>query len=98
MSQLENHVVSLQKSRGYSGDTTIDIRDQSLVRRNISYSWYKLNGKILLKMIQNNDRPKTIPQDLSERRLYEKACGLLQGTHGAVQLVLDELGHACLRF
>lgn len=97
MSHLENDVVTLQKSRGYSGDITINIRDQSLVRRNITYNWYQCNGGRLVKMIHDNDRPKTIPQDLREWRLYEEGYDLLQGIHGAVQPVLDELGYACSR-
>lgn len=48
-------------------------------------------------MIEDNNRPKTIPQDLSERRLYEKAYGLLHGIHGAVQPVLDAVRYAYLR-
>ncbi|KAI4251483.1 MAG: hypothetical protein L6R42_008372, partial [Xanthoria sp. 1 TBL-2021] len=57
----------------------LGIRDQSLVKRDIDYNWYKCNGERLLKMIQDNDRPKTNPQDLSEWRLYEEGQDLLQG-------------------
>ncbi|KAI4280474.1 MAG: hypothetical protein L6R38_004420, partial [Xanthoria sp. 2 TBL-2021] len=85
------------KTTGHSRDTTLGIRDQSLVKRDIDYNWYKCNGGRLLKMIQDNDRPKTNPQDPSEWRLYEEGQDLLQGVNGAVQPALDAMGYAHLR-
>lgn len=48
-------------------------------------------------MIQDNDRPKTNPQDPSELRLYEEGQDLLQGVNGAVQPALEAMGYAHLR-
>ena len=72
-------------------------RDQSLVKRDSDYNWYKCNGERLLNMIMDKDRPKTISQDLSEWRLYEEGWDFLQVVYGVIQPVLDLMGYAHLR-
>ena len=65
---LKSRVSSLKRSPASS-------RGQLLVKRDsdyMMYNWYKCNGERLLKMIMDNDGPKTISQDLGEWRLYEE--------------------------
>ncbi|KAL8728462.1 MAG: hypothetical protein Q9166_005360 [cf. Caloplaca sp. 2 TL-2023] len=96
--ELEKHVASSSNVEGYSRQITCDTRLKSLIKRDVDYFWYKCNGEKLLKMIQDNERPKTIPRDLSEWRLYGSGQDFQQGINGVIQPVLDQLGYANLRF
>ncbi|KAL8768243.1 MAG: hypothetical protein Q9209_005473 [Squamulea sp. 1 TL-2023] len=94
---LDEHIVTSVDLHAHSGNITIDTHLNSFTKRDVDYDWYKCKGQKLLKMIQDDERPGLLPNDLSDWEISADNQDHIHGINGIIQPLLDQLGYAALK-